>query len=720
VRKAVLLLATIAAAGALLAGTVLAVAPQAHRIATATSSIPEEIDLAALDDFAVRSQVFAADGTVLAALHGPENREPVPIERVPRPVIDAILAVEDADFYHHRGVNFRSMARALFENVSAGAVEQGGSTITQQLVKNAMLTSDRDLDRKTKEIAYALRLERQLGKDEILEKYLNTVYFGAGAYGVQAAAETYWGVDVEQLGWPEAAMLAALIRNPVAYDPTLHPEQAYERRKLALERLVAEGRLTAEQADEYDSAPLPVRRCGNDVTKRPLSCGDAALPPPEDYFVEAVKQELLDDPRLGATREERINAVFSGGLRIHTTLSPYAQFAAELAQATVIPANDKGITAALVAVDSHTGAVRALVGGPGFEAFKYDIATHPPGRQTGSAFKTFVLLTALEQGNLPFDTIYGGGSFANPGGTPDPYVISGAGGTLTSVTTASSNGAFVRLGQVVGLDKVVDLARRLGITGPLDPEVISMPLGTFETTPIEMASAYSSIPNGGVHEPYYLVERVEDRNGRVLFEHERSGRRVFSEKTACYATQILRQNVLSGTGTRARLPAQDAAGKTGTTEDHGDAWFVGFTPFLTTAVWMGNPDQRVPMQNLGGIANFGGTYPAMIWQRFNQTVHQGLPAVPFPDCPAPDRFPRNVLGQGNIFLNGGFRSPSRPPASRSPNPFTPSEEDRITIEQPSNPPPVDVPPPAPVPEPAPPGTTSSTRSPGSGGGGNRR
>jgi len=704
VRKAVLLLVTIAAAGVLLAGTVLAVVPQARRVATATSSVPEQIDLSALDDYAVRSQVFAADGTVLAALHGPENREPVPLERVPQPVIDAVLAVEDADFYHHRGVNFRAMARALFENVSAGAVEQGGSTITQQLVKNALLSSDRDLDRKTKEIAYAIRLEQQLSKDEILETYLNTVYFGAGAYGVQAAAETYWGVDVDQLGWPEAAMLAALIRNPVAYDPTLHAEKAYERRRLALDRLVLEGYLTEEEADRHASAPLPVRRCGDDVARRPLSCGDAALPPPEDYFVEAVKQQLLDDPRLGATREERITAVFAGGLRIHTTLSPYAQFAAELAQATVIPANDKGITAAIVAVDSHTGAVRALVGGPGFEVLNYDIATQQPGRQTGSAFKTFVLLTALEQGNLPFDTIWGGGSFANPGGSPDPYVISGAGGTLTSVTTASSNGAFVRLGQVVGLDRVAALARRLGVTSRLDPRVLSMPLGTVETTPIEMASAYSAIPNGGVHEPYYLIERVEDRTGRVLFEHEATGQRVFSETTACYATQILHQNVLSGTGTRARLPRQDAAGKTGTTEDHGDAWFVGFTPFLTTAVWMGNPNERVPMRSLGGIANFGGTYPAMIWQRFNQTVHESLPAVPFPDCPAPDRFPRNVLGQGNIFLNGGLRPPSRPKATP---PSTTPGEGLPPLDGLPVPPAGDAPEPAPGPD----GSASTTTRP---------
>jgi membrane peptidoglycan carboxypeptidase len=651
-RRALLFVVVIAVCGALLAGTVLALTPQVDRLADSATSVPEAVDLDALDAYAIRSQVFAADGSLLGTLHGPENREPVTLDQVPRPVIDAVLAVEDADFHLHPGVNVRAMTRALFENVSAGAVEQGGSTITQQLVKNALLTSDRDLDRKTTEIAYALRVERELTKDEILGTYLNTVYFGAGAYGVQAAAETYWGKDVRELGWPEAAMLAAVIRNPVAYDPTLNPVDAAARRTLVFDRLVLEGLLTAEEAGDHDDAPLPVRRCGEAGVAPSPSCGDAALPPPDDYFVEAVKQQLLDDPRLGATRDDRVNALFSGGLRIHTTLSPPNQAAAEEAHARGVPPNDEGITSALVALDTATGAVRALVGGPGFDAFRYDIATHEPGRQTGSTFKTLVLLTALEQGNLPFDTIRGGGSFPNPAGYPNPYVVSGRSGTLAGVTTASSNGAFVRLGQVIGLESVADLAGRLGITSDLDPSVMSMPLGTFETTPIEMAAAYRAIANDGAYERWSMVERVEDREGRVLIEHSPSPRQVFSAQTACRATEILAQNVRSGTGTRARLRKQPAAGKTGTTEEHHDAWFVGYTPYLTTAVWMGNPERQVEMENLGGIANFGGTYPAMMWQSFNAAVHTDLDPRPFPTCVRPDRYSRNVRGLGDDALNG--------------------------------------------------------------------
>jgi penicillin-binding protein 1A len=658
VRKLIGLAGTIAIAGAVVAGTVVALAPSAREISSATSSIPEEIDLDALDDFAVRSLVFAQDGSLLSTLHGPENREPVPLERVPQPVIDAVLAVEDADFYQHNGVNFRAMARAFFENVQAGGIEQGGSTITQQLVKNALLGSEREFERKKKEIPLALRLEDKLTKDEILEAYLNAVYFGSGAYGVQAAAETYWGKDIADLGYAEGAMLASLIANPVRYDPTLNPEVAYEQRRIALERLVSLGKITREEVSRYGTTPLPVRRCEPGATN-PLTCGDADLPAPDDYFVEEVKQQLLDDPRLGATRDERITALFGGGLRIYTTLDPAAQWAAEVAASTVPPPNDRGVTSALVAIDNYTGGVRALVGGPGYDTYKYDVVTHEPGRQTGSSFKTVVMLTALEQGNFPFDRIQGGGSFPCPLCEENPYRIQGASGTLKSVTAASSNGAFVRMGQVVGLENVIEMAERLGMSNEgLDPFALSMPLGTFDMTPMEMAAAYATIPNNGNHVTPYMIDRVEDRDGNVLFEHEHSSRRVFSEKTACYATEILSEVVSSGTGTRARLSNMPAAGKTGTTDRNADAWFIGFTPYLTTAVWMGNPDTNtVSMANLGGVQNYGGTFPAMIWRAFNQAVHHDLPAAPFPRCDAPDRAPRNLYGEGNNFLNG-FRFPS--------------------------------------------------------------
>ena len=666
IRRLLRLCLVIVAAGSLLAVSVLALAPEARSAVGANASVAEDIDLAALDDFAVRSEVIAADGETLTTLHAEQNRFPVSIDQVPQAVKDSILAVEDADFYNHGGVNARAIVRALTQNVSSGQIEQGGSTITQQLVKNALLTSDRDINRKSREVVLALRLEQQLSKDQILEKYLNTVYFGAGAYGVEAAAETYWGLDVSKLDYAQGAMLAAVISNPVAYDPTLHPTAALKRRSIALERLVSAGKITSGQAFLYDHTPLPVRRCGEDVVVKPVSCGGTSVPLAQDYFTEQVKQQLLDDPRLGATKAERVAMLFGGGLKIYTTLDRSAQAAAEAARDTQLPANDKGITAAMVAVEPSTGAVRALVGGPGFDHYQYDIATQAPGRQTGSSFKTFTLLTAMEQGNLPFDSVGGGGTFANPGSTDDTYEISGRGGTITSVTSASSNGAFVRLEQTVGIENVAAMATSLGVQVPPDKHVLSMTLGVADTTPLQMASAYSAIPNGGVQQPAYFVERVEDRDGRVLIQHTLNGTRAFSKATACNVTQVLQQNVKGGTATRARLDDQVAAGKTGTTQFNTDAWFVGFTPYLTTAVWMGIPSGSVPMGTFGGYAEvFGGTIPALIWHAFNEQYHQGREPIAFPTCDKPDRSARSVRGEGPLGGTGGYTSGSSSSSSHS-------------------------------------------------------
>ena len=662
--------ATILVAGAVLAVAVIVAVPALGKVATAGEAQGPPIDLTRFADYAVRSQVYAADGSLLATLHGEENRQPVTLDQIPDTVKDAILAVEDAEFYQHRGVNLRALTRAMVENVQAGGVEQGGSTITQQLVKNALLNDERVLNRKVKEAALAIRLENQMTKDQILESYLNTVYFGSGAYGVQAAAETYWGKNVGELNWAEGAMLAALISNPVAYDPTVHPDSAKKQRDIALDRMVAYGAITREQASFAKSWALPTGRCTGVVGPRPADCGEIVQPPPDSYFVDEVKNELLDisnheyDTTLGTTYAERYNAVFGGGLRISTTLDPVAQAAAQNAHdttwdaATASQAAEKGVTTAMVSLDSSTGAVRALVGGPGFENFQYDIATHEPGRQTGSTFKTFVLLTALEQGVQPDDFVGGGGSWVNKGGTPDPYVVAGTSGTLTSVVAASSNGAFVRLGQTVGLDHVVDMAQRLGVQSQFDPKAKSMPLGVFDVTPLEMASAYSAIPNGGIRQPQYFVDKIEDRNGKVLYTHAADPSRGFSQQTACLATQVLENNVQAGTGKNAQLGAQPAAGKTGTTESNSNTWFVGFTPYLTTAVWMGIPESNnAPMGNLGGREQFGGLWPATIFANFNKAylADESKPVVDFPTCAPLPRSGRPAAGAGDPYgtLNGG-------------------------------------------------------------------
>lgn len=651
----------------LLAATAVLVAPYTYKIANANSAEDEELDLRLLDDVAVRSYIYAADDTLLAKLHRAENRLPVALALVPEPVKESIIAVEDADFYTHPGVNMRATFRALLENVSSGGIQQGGSTITQQLVKNALDQAEPDLERKSREAALAVRLEKRLSKDQILEYYLNTVYFGSGAYGVQAAAETYFDTNVWQLDWGQAALLASLIRSPVYNDPILHPATSRRQRQLALDRLATLGKISAADAERYSRTPLPLARCGGQDPDR-AQCKNSTPPAKQDYFSEMVRLQLLHNPfyGIGSTPEEREQAVYGGGLKVKTTLFPLAQVSAYQAREAVLP-KIGGLTAAMVSVEPGSGAVRAMLGGPGFDFYEHNIATEGL-RQTGSAFKGFALLTALEQGAVPSDFILGGGDFPCPACKEKVYRMPGPGGTLTSVTTVSSNGAFVRLGLIDGLPNVVAMARKLGVTAPIeDPPPLSLPLGTKEVTPLEMASAYSSIPNGGNYQPWHVIESIQDRNGRVIYQHRPTPQRVYSQQTACLATQILEENVKSGTGRNANLAKQPAAGKTGTTNDGADTWFIGYTPFLTTAVWVGDvspgPDgqpRRNPVSTIAGRANFGGEFPAELWGNFNERYHSNLPVQAFPKC-QPTRPGRFINSSWDYLL----------PADAPPNPFMP-------------------------------------------------
>jgi membrane peptidoglycan carboxypeptidase len=671
------LVAAVVMAGVLVATAVILLAPLVGGVANAVDTEPPTVDLDRLDDFAVRSYVYADDGALLATLFGPENRQPVALADVPDPVVESILAVEDNEFWNHGGVNVLAIGRALFRNVDSGGVAQGGSTITQQLVKNALLNSDTTLNRKTREAALALELERQVTKEEILETYLNTVYFGSGAYGVQAAAETYWGLSVSELGWVEGSLLAGLIANPSRFDPFTNPEAAAGQRTLALQRLVELDKLTAEEAAFIDAFPMPEQRCSDDNSIGLPQCNlDQVAPSTGNYFVEDVRQALLTDPRygLGDTAADRAASLYGGGLRITTTLDPALQLAAEQTAAAGVPANDLGVTAAMVSIENETGAVRSMVGGPGYDQYRYNVVSQLPGRQTGSTFKTFVLLTALAQGAVPADSVAGGGSFPNPAGTPNPYNITGAGGTLTSITAGSSNGGYVRLGQIVGLPEVGETAERMGLRTDFGDYPISLPLGTLLTTPMDMASSFSAIANEGVRNPWYLIEKVEDANGNVLYTHEPEPTRALTRQVACLATNVLTEVVRSGTATRARLPNQVAAGKTGTTERNSDAWFVGFTPYLTTAVWMGNPDANVSMANLGGVANFGGTFPAALWREFNTAYHADRPPLPFPTC-EPQRPGRSITSSEQFTA---MNDPDNPRTNRL-------DEDAVVDEQDEDP-----------------------------------
>jgi penicillin-binding protein 1A len=628
-------------AGIGLAVTALALVPAGRQLASAmTSSANGSLDLGPLDQ---RSYVYDMEGRLVASFRAEIDRQPVPLDRVPSHVTWAVLAVEDADFFTHQGVNLRAMFRALLRNVDEGGIAQGGSTITQQLVKQELVGDAQSVERKAREAVLASRLENEMTKPQILERYLNTVYFGHGAYGVQAASETFFGVGVEQIDAGQAALLAGIIANPSLFDPVRQPEAAERRRTVALSRMVEVGVISAEEAAWHRSTPLPTEV-------------NQVLPNPDDYFAEEVKRILLDDPRLGPTRDERAYKIFRGGLRIHTTLDNRAQLLAVAARDGVLgelapegtkpgtvplspnpmTGEDRYATGAVVSVEPRTGAVRSMVGGPGFDLYQYNIVTQAR-RQTGSAFKTFVLMALLENGYVPSDSVSGSGpcTFQLPP-PQEPYRVenfgNSRGGTadITTQTTRSSNCAYVRLGQIVGLDKVVEQTQRMGVTSPLDPEIFSLPLGTLEITPLEAAAAYATIANDGIYNPPYLIERVEDRQGRVIFEHQPSPRRASSPQSARLAARVLEQNVRSGTGGRARIPNQHAAGKTGTAQGSGDAWFVGFTPHLATAVWMGSPHDRFDMR-IRGTGVTGGSYPAEIWGRYMRPWHEGLETIGYPD-----------------------------------------------------------------------------------------
>ena len=619
--------------GGLMAIAFLLLLPPARAVLGATGA--DDTPLPELGELPQRSLVYARDGTtLLAALHTEQNRSHVDLEEVPQVVVDAIIDVEDARFWKHGGIDLRATLRALLTNVSAGDVREGGSTITQQLVKNALLTPERSVDRKIKEAVLATRMEDELSKEEILERYLNTIYFGNASYGVQAAAETYFNTDVENLDTAQAALLAGLIRDPIGSDPVAHPEIAKANRDHALDRMASQGHLPPADAARLKATPIPT------AISRPL-------PAVNDYFVEDVKQRLLDDRRLGETAQERYRAVFEGGLKIVTTLDPRMQ---ELAKAKVeetLPQTRGEFTAALVSVESTSGAVRSLVGGPGFEQFKYNIVTQGLGRQPGSSFKPFVLVAALEAGYGPRDTVNGTSpcTIPMPGQEPpewSPENYEGSAGGVMSVaqaTAKSVNCAFARMGLVVGLDRVADVARRMGITTAL-PVVPSMTLGSTEVHPIDMASAYATLANDGIRHRPYFVERIENRHGKVVFEGRREGERVISQQHARMATEVLRSVVEGGTGTRAKLPRRPVAGKTGTSQEHQNAWFVGYTPQLTTAVWMGSPLGNVPMKNVGGVKVTGGSYPARIWGAYMAEALAGAPAVGFPP-PDPDAIPKS-------------------------------------------------------------------------------
>jgi len=615
-------------AGAVAGVGLIVLATQARALFTA-GTVGTQADRIELGPLASRSVVYAADGSVLELLFDDEDRVPVPLDQVPPHVVQAVLDAEDERFFEHGPLDLRSMTRALVNNVSEGEVTEGGSTITQQLVKTELLGAKQDVNRKIQEAALAIRLEEQLPKSRILERYLNVVYFGNGAYGVQAAAERYFQTDVGKLTVGQSVLLAGLIRNPVFADPFNNPEQARARRDRVVDRMVLLGHVRPEEATRIKAEALPT-------------------PPPEepargsDYFAEYAKQVLLADPRLGADVPERIRNVFRGGLKIHTTLDPNYQRAAEQAVADILPDTQGRFNAALVSVEPATGAVRALVGGPDFDRTKFNLVTDTLGRQAGSSFKPFTLLAALEAGYIPQDSILGSAPcpVPNPGGVPDPWEPNNVDGqaagvlTLEQATINSVNCAYARLVKIVGPQKVAELATKMGVTKQLQPN-LSLTLGSSGVSALDMASAYATLAADGERHTPFVIDRVEDRNGEVIFANTPKGERAVSVQHARTVNQVLTQVVERGTGVAARVPRWQVAGKTGSTDNNVDAWFVGHTAKLATAVWMGHPEEQIPMYNVGGVSRvYGGTFPAEIFGEYTAAALAGQDPVPLPP---PDR-----------------------------------------------------------------------------------
>lgn len=637
--RAVRLVLIVAVGVATLTATIAVAAPYVAEMAKAHRFEQRSISLQPLSE---RSYVYDSNGDLMATFVDEQNRVHVDIEDVPRTVLDSILTAEDSAYFSHHGVNARSIGRAFTANIESGGVAQGGSTITQQVVKNIIEERDQDFTRKVREAVLAVALEDDYTKDEILEYYINTIYFGSGAYGVQAAAETYFNKDVSELNWAEGATLAGVIRCPTSCDPLNSRSRAFARRNTVLDALVTTGRVTRPEADLSKFAPLP------EQAFRPQK--------PDDYFVEEVKQQLLDDERLGATPTARFNRLYGGGLRIYTTFDPTMYLQALQSRNKTLPDNNGDATfdlppdertgasrfgtAAMAGVVPDSGAVRFLVGGPGFDRFEFNLALND-GRQVGSTFKPFVLAQALLDGYSPNDIVNGTGPCGDVPGYEEADEPPGNFGdrrgsytTLTSQTLQSSNCAFLRLNQIVGPEKVADMARRLGVTATVSPEFSSMAIGTDEISPLDMASAYSVFANDGVRNEPYLVDRVEDVDGNILFGHQAAPERVIPEQVARLVNDVLEQNVEEGTGTNARLD-RPAAGKTGTTNGPSDVWFVGYVPQLSVSVWMGGTADTQPLS--GRFSSLtGGAFPARTWGDFMSKVVADLPTREFIAPVAPD------------------------------------------------------------------------------------
>src|SRR4051794_3786578 len=625
-RTLVTFLLTIVTGGIAVGACLAALIPGTLEIATAHHYTAKQVgELSAL---AQPSVAYYADSTTPLANFAAQARDPITnIDEVPKPVIDAVIATEDRSFWTNDGIDLGAVVRAFLTNVTSGRIQQGGSTITQQLVKNRLLTSKRDVNRKIKEIEDALRLNKKFSKDKILVEYLNTVYLGSNSYGFKAAAARFFpvcengcpfgprGKRLDELTVGETALLAGLISNPEGNSPFTAPDRAIRRRADVLRGEVEQGYITQAQADEANREPLP--------TQPP-----PAETRPTDFLTAEVQNSLLNDTRLGATEKERLDKLYKGGLKIYTTFDPRLQTMAEQATTAAKPQMGADWASSLVSIDPGTGAVKAMVSGQDFAENQTNIATSSSGRQTGSTFKVITLATALSNDYSPNDSVDGSSPCSVPGYDGQAVNDEPGGGyeNLWSATAGSVNCAFVRLATSVGEDKVIAMAHKMGIAKQNLQPYLGLTLGIFEQNTQTMASVMATVASGGVHHAPFVVQKVVGADGTVLFDQgNTAGDQALTPDVAACEQNVLRGVVTDGTGTKANVDGHTIFGKTGTTDQRADAWFIGATPQLATAVWFGNWQS-----NLGG-AGFGGDSAAPVFAAFMRQALTGLPDIPLPD-----------------------------------------------------------------------------------------
>lgn len=586
--------------------------------------------------------IYDSRGNEIAS-YSAENRVDISLSQVPEVTIHAVVSTEDRNFFHEGAVDPISIVRALMSDALSSGALQGASTITQQYVKQTYLSSERTLSRKVKEASIAIRVSRDISKDQILQGYLNTIYWGRGAYGIQAAAQTYFGVDANQLNLPESALLAGMIREPDTADPSSDPTLARHNQEDSLRAMVRDHQVSAAAATA--AAAVPFSR----YVKAPNGTSSVAsqlAPYGEDYFIEAVRQQLV--AKYGAKE------VDTGGLRVTTTLDPTLQREAYNSvyghNPTALDPARGDPSGALVSLDD-SGAVRALVGGQNYSSSSVDLALGAAGggsgRQSGSTFKAIMLAELIRLGYSPQSVLPSPASLIIPHGDANgtPWKVANFAGealapnmSIVDATAKSINTVFAQIVERLGATDLDYMARQLGIPSSQLHGNLSEVLGTDEVSPLEMAGAYATFASGGLYHTPVLVSRVTSASGQALpLPVVASSHQALTASHANEETSILQQVVLRGTGIAAGNLSSPVAGKTGTTDDSANAWFIGYTPNLTTAVWMGYPSGNRPMVNFRGYASVqGGGIPAQIWHSYMSAALASEPKYVghFPDAPS--------------------------------------------------------------------------------------